>query len=354
MFDLKTKLKDSLKFILNVRFHQTHKTKALKALRQLEMNDSRKFEKQLKELCDDYALRVFGSKKYVYWLYVYAYVAKEFRTGWIPVNYYLEYVVKELKGLHGLMSGLRSTNRLFLGQDFFPDIGSYVNGLFLDEKGLFICESKISGELFKNASIVIFKQDVSERGLGIHFFTSTNFETTKIRELGNGVFQTYVKQHPDLAIFSSTSVSTLRITTVSTNSAQIQVRASNLRIGFIGSTHIESERYVVIPVDISSGKYLVPAYRFDWTIATKKDYGGEDFENKSFPKFSEACNLVVELHGKIPYVRCIGWDLVIDEKGEVKILEWNGYNNAIKFDEATQGPCFIDLGWEDIWRLKKD
>jgi hypothetical protein len=329
------------------------KAKALKALHRLEKSNSKKLDKRLKNLCDDYAINVFGHIKYVYWLYVYAYIAKEFKPGWIPTNYYVEYVVKDLKGLHGLISGLKSINRILLDSKFFPDIGSYINGLFLDENGLYISESEISQRLFEDTSVVVFKQDLSERGLKIHFFTSTNFDSTKIRKLGNGVFQSYVKQHPDLALFSSTSVSTLRITTISTDTAEVQVRSSNFKVAPAGATHVEATSFVRVAVDIQTGKYLLPAYNFDWSIATKKDYCGEDFEDKYFPKFLEACELVLELHRKIPFVRSIGWDVVVDEEGEVKILEWNGYSNGINFDEATQGPCFADLGWENMWRLNK-
>lgn len=32
--------------------------------------------------------------------------------------------------------------------------------------------------------------------------------------------------------------------------------------------------------------------------------------------------------------------------GNVGLMEWNAGHNDIKFSEATQGPCFHDLGWE--------
>jgi hypothetical protein len=47
----------------------------------------------------------------------------------------------------------------------------------------------------------------------------------------------------------------------------------------------------------------------------------------------------------MPFVRCIGWDLTVDDQGAVQILEWNGGHTGIKITEATQGPCFADLNW---------
>ena len=353
MIDLKVKLKDSYRFLEAVNFSRIQKVSARKVLSQLEKNNSEKLDKHLIYLCNEYAKDVFGDLKYADWLYVYAYVAKEFRTGWIPENYYREYVVKELKGLHGQISDLRSINRLVFDSKSFPDVGSYVNGLFFDGKGLFVPYSQVPRKLFDNDSTIVFKQDGSEQGLGIYFFSSSNFDVDTVRQLGNGVFQSYVKQHPELAIFSSKSVSTLRITTVSTDAAEIQIRTSDLRVGGVGATHVKSTSFVRIPVDIKNGQYLMPVYNMDWSISTNKNYGGVNFEDRHFPKFIEACELVLQLHGKIPFVRCIGWDVVVDEEGQVKILEWNGLNNGIKFGEATQGPCFADLGWEKIWRINR-
>ena len=35
---------------------------------------------------------------------------------------------------------------------------------------------------------------------------------------------------------------------------------------------------------------------------------------------------------------------------KIQLMEWNGTYNDIKFSEATQGPCFADLGWERLWK----
>jgi hypothetical protein len=60
---------------------------------------------------------------------------------------------------------------------------------------------------------------------------------------------------------------------------------------------------------------------------------------------------VIELHRKAPYTRCIGWDVTLDEKETVQLMEWNAWSPGIMFHEATQGPCFADLGLE---RLRKE
>jgi hypothetical protein len=64
------------------------------------------------------------------------------------------------------------------------------------------------------------------------------------------------------------------------------------------------------------------------------------------PAFRDCVDTVLQLHGKIPFARCIGWDIAVDESGQVQVMEWNGEHNDVKFSEATQGPCFLDLNWE--------
>ena len=352
--NLKQVVKKSINMAETSYYHRAQKLKALAVLAQLENNSARKLSKQVRSTCDSYAVEILGDITYANWLYVYSHVSDGFKEGWIPANYFSIYVVSKLKGLHGEVSGLRSLNRLVLDSDTFPDIGSYINGLFFDEHGSLIPESKISSLLFRDRSMLIFKKDESEQGDGVYFFTSADFQTGKIRLLGNGVFQSIVTPHPDLAKFSSQALSTLRITTVSTDDAEIQIRACDMKVGGVGTTHVLPSSFVRIPVDIKTGRFMPPAYRLDWSIASQSDYGGESFADRSFPHFSDACDVVLKLHQKVPYVRCIGWDVAIDDNGQVKVLEWNGFHNDIKFGEATQGPCFADLGWEKIWRKRQE
>ena len=74
------------------------------------------------------------------------------------------------------------------------------------------------------------------------------------------------------------------------------------------------------------------------------------FERGSFPFYAKCVETVVELHERVPFVSCIGWDVCVDSNNEPQIFEWNGRHNAIGFGEAVQGPCFRDLGWEKLWR----
>ena len=43
------------------------------------------------------------------------------------------------------------------------------------------------------------------------------------------------------------------------------------------------------------------------------------FENKRIPNFNKCISTALELQKRMPFVRCIGWDMVIDKNDEVKI-----------------------------------
>jgi hypothetical protein len=74
------------------------------------------------------------------------------------------------------------------------------------------------------------------------------------------------------------------------------------------------------------------------------------YAGKKIPNFQNCVSTVLELHQQLPYVRCIGWDLIVDEQEQINLMEWNGLDNDIKVSEATQGPCFSDMGWEHLWK----
>ena len=57
-----------------------------------------------------------------------------------------------------------------------------------------------------------------------------------------------------------------------------------------------------------------------------------------------------QLHDQSPFSVLIGWDLAIDPSGAPVLMEWNEGAAAIAFAEASLGPCFKTLGWENEWR----
>lgn len=331
------------------RYHLDQRLVALRSLEKVE-SEKGKLERHLRSQCDAYAQDVLGSKLYAPWLYVYSAVAGTFKEGWIPNNYYGLIVRPMINSRYGSASGMRGLNRLFFNSDLFPDIASQINGSFFDPYGQIIPKEQIVEKLFSDRDRVVFKQDVLARGTGIHFFRRSEFCVDTVASLGDGLFQSCIEQDGGLARFSSTAVSTLRVTTATDERGSPSIRGAHLRLGEQGDTHIRNESQIRVPVDLKDGRMSETGYLPDWTTTTRHPSNGETFAGFFYPRFREVCEASLKLHAKVPFVRCIGWDFCVDQSGAVKAMEWNGGHNGIVFAEATQGPCFRDLNWERFVR----
>ena len=171
--------------------------------------------------------------------------------------------------------------------------------------------------------------------------------------LANGVFQDFIYQHQSLEEVMPDSVATLRITTILDHKGKASPRASYLRIGRRAETHVKSASHIRVPVNLKSGELGDQGYLTSWLPIDSHPDSQIKFAKRKIPSFNKCISTGLELHELIPYVRCIGWDMTIDKNNNVKVMEWNAGHNDIKFSEATQGPCFSDLGWEKLWRQAK-
>ena len=334
--------------IANYKFESYHKYDAKLCLKNIELIKGKTKPKLLK-LSDEYAQDVLGWKGYAPWLYVYSASAETFKEGWIPDNYYGKIVAPRLQGDYGKVSFLKTLSNKLFQSNVFPDIAYYVNGLFYSNEYKFIDKNNLKDYIFKGTDKIIFKKDNSMQGLGIYIFNKSNFDLNKILSLGNGVFQDYINQHPFFEEFMPSSVATLRITTVIDNNGIISMRGCFLRIGREGETHVNAVSDLGITVDLETGELDAKAYDSHWKLHPKHPDTNVLFANKTIPNFNKFVFTATELHKLIPYVRCIGWDMILDNNENIKVMEWNGYDTDIKFHEATQGPCFADLGWENLW-----
>ncbi|AMM16286.1 hypothetical protein AX768_19105 [Burkholderia sp. PAMC 28687] len=106
-------------------------------------------------------------------------------------------------------------------------------------------------------------------------------------------------------------------------------------------------------MDLADGKLYAQGYLANWMALDEHPDSRIKFDGLSVPAFSKCVSTVLELHKKIPFARCVGWDLTVDMNGNVQVMEWNAEHNDVKFSEATQGPCFSDLRWERLKPSRK-
>lgn len=328
--------------------HALHNREAKEALTNIERSRG-KTEPKLIKLADGYAREVFGWRGYAPWLYVYSAIAGNFKEGWIPINYYIKVVDPAIKGDYGYVSHLKPLAKKLFRTELFPDLAYYVNGLLLSKDDEILHENQLDEFLFRDSDVIVYKADKSLQGRAVLLFTRSSFDITKVKLLGNGVFQRYIDQHQFFREFMPSSVATLRVTTVFDDSGKPSVRAAYLRLGRSADTHVKSASHIRVPVNLKNGELGEEGYLPNWHAVCKHPDTNTAFAGKRIPSFDKCISTVLALQRMLPYAQCIGWDIVLDKNENVQIMEWNGRNNDIKFTEATQGPGFSDLGWERLW-----
>lgn len=337
-----------------VRFHYLQHKKAYEALTAVEAQKG-KTGPALKKICDDYANDRFGSKKYAPWLYVYSAMNGVFREGWIPDDYFTQYMVPTLQGSYGQISFLKPMTKNLFHSDLFPDIGSFVNGIFLDNDLKVIPESNVADYLFQYGDTIVYKKDeAAYQGLGVYFFNKDNFSAKTIKQYGNGVFQEFIEQHPFFTEIVPGAVATIRLTTVLDGRGEVSVRSSILRVGRSAESHVKAKTEIRTLADIKTGELSSAVYLPNFQVISRHPDTNYDFAGKYLPFYDKCVDAVCGLHQMLPQVRCIGWDVVVDKNERVRIMEWNGAYNGVKLAEAMQGPCFADLGWDKLHLLKSN
>lgn len=336
-----------------VRFQIIQSASARKTLSQIEAQKGKTSQALIRK-CDEYAVETFGSKIYAPWLYVYSSLTGVFKEGWIPDNYFNRYVVSMLQGAYGKVSFLKPLTRKIFQSDLFPDLGAYVNGLWFSTDGQVLREEQIAEYLFRNDEKIVFKADENAfQGLGVYFFTKNDFDTKRIRSIGNGVFQGFIKQHPFFEEIVPGSVATIRLTTVTDNSGEVSLRSAILRVGRTAESHVKAKTEIRATIDVKTGKVDPTVYLPNFHVVSSHPDTGYVFGGKQIPSYHKLVDAVTMLHAMIPEVRCIGWDVVVDDKDAVKIMEWNGAYTGVKLAEAIQGPCFAGLGWDRLHLAKE-
>ena len=309
-----------------------------------------KTDPKLITLSNEYAEDIFGSKNYAPWLYIYSAMNATFKEGWIPENYFNKIVVPKIEGEYGKVSFLKPLAKKILNSNLFPDLAYYVNGSYYSDNYELIQDKNIIDYLFKKSDVIVFKKDNSFQGLGIHILKKSTFELKKISSLGNGVFQNYIEQHHLFKEIMPNSVATLRVLTVLEKNGNASVRACNLRFGRKDDKYVKTTSTIILPINVKSGEFFKYGYINSYYEIEKHPNTKVEFAEKKIPNFNKCIEIALLLQKSMPFVKCIGWDMIIDKNENVQLMEWNGFYPGIHFNEIHLGPCFTGLGWENLWK----
>ncbi|NJB38064.1 sugar-transfer associated ATP-grasp domain-containing protein [Croceivirga sp. JEA036] len=341
--------KELYNYVKTSYYNFSHNKMANKALKTIEKEKGKANPKELK-LAEAYAKDILGWKGYAPWLKAYTAMAGEFKEGWLPENYFGNVVVPKLQGEVGKTSFLKPLSKRLFESDAFSDIGYLVNGSFYDKNYKICSASEIKEKLFSKSGKIVFKLNNSFQGRGVFVLEQATFNTKQVVKFGAGVFQNYIEQHSFFNQIMPNSVATIRLLTVLDDFGESSLRAAYLRVGRNKDSHVKSSSQIVVPIALDSGNLNELGHSKMWFTMKEHPDTNFKFKGEQIPRFKEMVETVLTMQKKMSFVRCIGWDVVLDKDDKIQVMEWNGFHTGIGFAEFTQGPCFKNLGWEHLWK----
>lgn len=299
--------------------------------------------------CRDYSIATFGTDSHAAFLALCASVHGSWRDGLIPEIYFFRVVGPARYGAWYELSRAKTlTSKLFRGP-FMPDIAIVFNGHVYRPDLSLLPRAQVKDVLFTGRNRVIFKGDGGGRGLGIRFFTADDFDPDELPSFDNGVFQSIIEPHPELAIPGVSALTTIRIGTLVGPDGMIRPSYVTLRLGRAAKSHVTSYDSVRLDVDPQSGEWADTGYLKNWTPLKDHPDAPVRFAGRVIPDMPAAVELCQRLHAQVPFVPSIGWDLCLNRLGQYELMEWN-VPHGISFAEPVNGPIFAGLGFEQLWK----
>jgi hypothetical protein len=321
---------------------------AVWTLRMLRRNGYRSRPADVRLVFED-ARNRFGSLRYVPWLLVYTTVRGRFVDGLIPSDLHRQLVMPAINGSVGAFSAAKSLALRLFPSPAWPDTGYLIAGVYYDRAMQPIPQPRLLDTLFGDRPELIVKSDSSRKGRNVSIIQRDPAVLDQLRSVRHGrplVLQERILPHAAFADYAPGAATTVRLSSVREADGSIRVRAGHLRFPGTGQITVRSAEAYRCALDIPNGRFGSEFFTATWQPVTHHPESGRRFEQTPVPSFDRAVTLVCRLHALVPQLGMIGWDLMIDEQAEPRLLEWNGTAPGIALTEALSGPNYADLGWE--------
>ena len=191
------------------------------------------------------------------------------------------------------------------------------------------CTQKQLEDFCKDKEFIITKPLDACCGKGIEKLKISDFESIQalyeyLKEIGCGLVEEVVVQHPDMARIYPNAVNTIRTATILTG-GRVTVVYAFVRIGNKGHVvdNLNSEG-MAAPLDVQTGIIKRPAADKDGVVYESHPQTGARILGAQIPFWNEAVALCKECATVIPQVRYVGWDVAITKDGPV-IIEGNQF-----------------------------
>lgn len=168
----------------------------------------------------------------------------------------------------------------------------------------------------------------------------------------NYIIQEIVTQHPEMSKLNPTSLNTCRLYTYRrVGSGEYVLLGSAVRFGGNGAFRDNActgGGFCKIHDDGSVNDKIHNYRRFGWgSLKSEKDVS-----TLVIPNYQKVVETAKKLHGTIPYMDLIGWDIAVDTDGEPVLIELNQYPDC-EFIQIFNGPMFGEYTDELLERVSK-
>lgn len=184
------------------------------------------------------------------------------------------------------------------------------------------------------------------QGVGLQFFSGSvgQEELRKIlsqHSTHDYVIQKAVAQHPELAEFNPSSLNTMRIVTLVLH-GKPHILSSILRVGHTGSK-VDNLAQGGYSAEIRPDGTLVPlayTHRDNKNAYVECSSTGKPFAGFTIPSWDNLKTTVLDLAMRLPHMKLIGWDIAVDEHGDIVLIEFNCQFGP---DQENCGPMYGDM-----------
>lgn len=271
----------------------------------------------------------------------------QFDANYVPFSYYFPWMARILSPI----DSARTFADKGMTYTFFHNIKQpelvlrKVRGCVLDKYDCVIENTKIAITISNSASDVIIKQSLgSYCGQSVRIIkkgtpTEDIFKIISLYD-GDFVVQKVLKQSTTTSRFNESSLNTFRLSTLLLN-GKFSVCTSMLRFGNPGHV-VDNVGAGGGCVGINDDGTLMP-FGFNKRCEKIYEWNGLRFEGLNIPEYDKLVEAARKAHYDIPLCAFVGWDLAIDESGEINLIEANLEWPGLFFEQiANARPAFRD------------
>ena len=234
-------------------------------------------------------------------------------------------------------------NKLLRGVRKPETIVKKMGGYFYNGDGEQIISRAEAENLCRNEEHLIIKPGFGMKGKGMAFYDLDSKDKKDISGIFDEfpkdfVVQRIVKQHPDLARLSETSLNTIRVVSFHFQ-GKVHILSALLRIGKNGSrVDNVSAGGSACPIKPDGWLYEKSVNRqSQWTDCTPD---GIKYKDIQIPNYSGIIDKIKELHCQLPYFNILGWDFAVNNDNEPVLIEFNTKPGQ---NQISCGPTFGDI-----------